>query len=224
MERLMFVSSNDFVLTPATHIVSLGSACKTAYNLRRYFDFGGAFPFDWWITKPEGLLEFLSSLDVELLYDPNLLELTPDGMGVTNRQFPIIFHHEFPRDWTSPGHPISADWRKAIEKSKTRTAALTRKLRALDAPGFRIAFFREGSMPTDGLLEVLGNTFSQAQWTFIHVPPLSEPTSEWRGDAHAWDAFLVSTALHLNRENHRPFMDNTDPTRESDQLAEITTV
>ena len=42
-----------------SHIVSLGHNCQLTYQLRRYFNFATAFPFDWWVTNMRGVIDTL---------------------------------------------------------------------------------------------------------------------------------------------------------------------
>jgi hypothetical protein len=64
---------------PVTHVVSLGANCAVAFNLRRYWNFGGAFPFGWWITSAEGVVGLLDRPDPDWLYDLQELELVKNG-------------------------------------------------------------------------------------------------------------------------------------------------
>ena len=93
----------------ATRIISLGGRCAVAHNLRRFFDFGEAFPFDWWITPFDGLIKFLANPDPDWLYDPAELDLTANKGSVRHSDLGIRLHHEFPRDRVEaqPINPIS---------------------------------------------------------------------------------------------------------------------
>lgn len=37
-------------MRPCDLFISLGSNCEVSYNIRRFFGFEAAYPFDWWIT------------------------------------------------------------------------------------------------------------------------------------------------------------------------------
>jgi hypothetical protein len=207
----MYLSLEYFNSRPATQIVSLGRACKTAFNLRRFFDFSGAFPFDWWYSEPEALLSFLRSMDVDALYHPDLIELSEDGKSVTNKRFPVLLHHEFPRDYSAPGQPIADGWRGAVGKARQRTAALIDKFKALNSEGNRVAFFREGPTPETAFISALATLLDCAEWTYVPVDLADEPEFEWKGDPRKWDDLLRATGVRLDRTNHRPFALDTDP-------------
>ena len=166
----MELNLGDFKAQAATHIVSLGIACDTAYNLRRYFDFGGAFPLDWWIVPPSALTRFLRNPDAEVLYDLDKLALTSNGGGVYHTELDLHLLHEFPRV-SMPSGPISADWREHVDGPKARTTALLQKLLALNAPGNRVAFIRHKAAEQDVHAE-LENLFYLADWIFIQLDDL----------------------------------------------------
>lgn len=92
---------SDFRREPATQIVSLGCRCATTFNLRRYYSFSSAYPFDWWITPERGVLGLLDRPDVDWLYDPRELELAADHRSVQHRALGVMLHHEFPRHGAS---------------------------------------------------------------------------------------------------------------------------
>jgi hypothetical protein len=88
----------EFASMPATHVVSLGGQCETAYNLRRYFDFSTAYPFDWWVSPLSTVIRLLRDFDIDALYDTRRLEGTADFGTVIHRDYDLQLHHEFPRD------------------------------------------------------------------------------------------------------------------------------
>jgi hypothetical protein len=203
----MQISRAEFSKRPATHIVSLGQNCATAYNLRRHFDFGAAFPFDWWIVSADGLTRFLTNPDVEFLYDTSQLELARDASSVQHREFGFRFYHEFPRRSDLPDARIREDWREFIERPKQRAAALVAKLMNLNASGNRIAFVREGPSSPD-LADQLDRLFPLAETTLAvleWIPGDQGDPLAWKGDSARWDATLNTLELTLDRAGHRPF-------------------
>jgi hypothetical protein len=207
----------DFRTTPATHIVSLGRRCAVAYNLRRFYNFQSAFPFDWWISPLGGVLRFLHHPDVDSLYDPEQLELSHNGSTVRHRTLQIQLHHEFPRDTSQPGRPVRDEWRDAIEHPKSRTTALLEKFLALNAGGNRIAFIREDNGPGEQIAKRLDALFPLADYTLVELPRVPGGMQDaygWKGNPVLWDAALHDLGLTLDRTHHRPFQDKAALIRE----------
>ena len=114
-----------------THIVSIGKACRITFQLRRYYNFGLSFPFDWWVSKIEGISAAISpEFDP---YSPDFLqEVEMDGeiRSITSCNGAIVLHHEFQRDYTKQTKPISPKWRDQI--TKNRDVFLRRRQRLFD--------------------------------------------------------------------------------------------
>ena len=211
----MYMDTRSFTVEKATHIISLGKTCAVAYNLRRYFDFDMAFPFDWWVTPPSGLCKLIQKPDPDYLYNPIMLEVTDDKSSVIHKELKIQLHHEFPREWKSAGMPVRDDWMDYVEKPKARTTALLRRLLALNRPDCRLAFVTHGSMELS-LIEALEGLFHDAQWTLLSFNGLDQPRTDWRNDPDVWDRALQVSGLILDRKDHRPFVQKTsEPTYES---------
>src|SRR5437868_103724 len=147
---------------------SLGGRCAVAHNLRRFFDFGEAFPFDWWITPFDGLIKFLAHPDPDWLYDPAKLDLTANKGSVRHSDLGIRLHHEFPRDRVE-GQPINPNFRDAIAMPKARTTRLIKKLLALDTEGENLVFVRERERPdpVDDLMPVLAALYQKAEGRWL---------------------------------------------------------
>lgn len=204
----MKLSLEDFRITPATHIVSLGKRCSVAYNLRRFYNFRSAFPLDWWITPASGIVKFLRQPDVGYLYDPALLKLTPNAASVRHRELGIQLHHEFPRNKARPGQPIKPGWKNAIENPKSRTIALIGKFLGLNAAGNRIAFVREDAELAAALTDRLDALFPLADYTLIVLPKIpggKHDAFKWKGDPALWNKALGDLNLSLDRTHHQPF-------------------
>lgn len=199
----MRVQLDEFNSMQATHVVGLGSSCCVAYNLRRYFNFGGAFPFDWWVSNGDGLARFLAAPDAEKLYEPSNLELTPNAASVRNKDFGFLFHHEFNRHWKVPGSPVQEDWQESTELPKQRTLALWEKLVRLDDEKNRICFFRNEKLSPE-LVDALERLFPRAEWTIVELKSSAE-AANWKGDPNVWDKELASTGVTLDLTFHKPF-------------------
>lgn len=201
-----------------SHIVVLGKRCATTHNVRRFFNFGEGYPFDWWITPFDGLLQVLKRPDVDWLYDPALIRLTVERRSVRHTPTRIFFHHEFPREpEASPqagrGPPVRADFLEHLEAPRARAAALLKKLLSLDTPGARILFVRENG-DQEVLEAALAERFSKADWTLKVVPMVISPgfippcpKERWKGDPAAWDRALSVLDVRLDNPSLKPFTD-----------------
>jgi len=198
----------EFRLAPATQVVSLGNRCSTAHNIHRYFNAQAIFPFDWWISPAWAVAGVLRSrFDLDFLYDPALLELTPDRQSVWHKTLGIFFVHEFPRIETEPARPVVPNYVEYVATPRSRTAYLAQKLFALNRPGERILFVR-GEDQDASLQPILDELFPQAEWTLAEVagiPPCND--DDWRGDPAEWDAQLGALGVTLDRTGHAPFRD-----------------
>lgn len=76
-------------------IISLGSDCHVATELRVHNLRNRAFPFDWNVTPLEGLFHVLED-DFAHFLDENYLIMRDDLNGVLNTYYGIDFRHDFP--------------------------------------------------------------------------------------------------------------------------------
>src|ERR1051325_9730937 len=191
-----------------TRIISLGGNCAVAHNLRRVFDFGEAFPFDWWITPFEGLLQLLIRPDVDWLYDPAKLELTPDSFSVRHRELGILLYHEFRREPVKP-HLIKPNFLDGIAMPKARTTRLIEKLLALDLSEERLVFVRECERPEpiENLLPVLATLYCKAEWPLLTVPEVASDRAVhgWEGDPALWDRVLANLPIQFERRDAKRY-------------------
>lgn len=206
------------------HIISLGGACETAYNLRRHFGFATSYPFDWWISSTAGVAKLLRDGDVDALYRLEDLERPGHGGSVRNTRYDIHLHHEFPRDWKTPGQPVREDWATRIDEPRQRSAYLIERLFGLATTAKTLLFVRRFG-PQDrpeavaALLDALEARFPHSRIGVVAVdqgarlPAIREvmhrisvprpPGVGWRGDASAWDAALGGLGIRLTPGLHR---------------------
>lgn len=78
------------------HIVSLGSFCMTAHQIRRRFPASKAFPFDWLVT-PTVSLQDMFETGFSQLVQPNNMEIVTEaaGLAVMCRRYGIMHYHDF---------------------------------------------------------------------------------------------------------------------------------
>lgn len=88
--------SNERVDREFDHILSLGGACQSAYQIRRRFQTERAFPFDWWVTPARGLVELVESAFGDLFNPRNLKIVTENrSQWVLCRRYGIVHYHDF---------------------------------------------------------------------------------------------------------------------------------
>lgn len=213
--------------------------------MRRFFNFGNAFPFDWWITPCGALNELLRDFDVDRLYTRELLEEVEGDDGaiasIRHREFGIIFQHEFPRKWDAQGNPVRPDWQEFLDRPRQRTKFLLDRLLSLNASGTRILFVRnalhpavEGgqSPPITETAEQLRALFPQAgiQLALINCPTRVDDRSvthldfpdiaeDWQGDWRAWQPALSGTGWRLINATLRPFDKTAEPESQTEKIS-----
>lgn len=200
----MFLRLEEFRRSAATNIVSVGEACANAYNLRRFYNIGEAYPFDWWVCEAQQTVAFLRDPDLGRLYNPELLELTEGRSSVRHKEYGILLHHEFPKEWVDGAARVVRDWQEHINAPLQRSTKLLNRFMAMNAPGRRIAFIINGKN-SDELGAALANLFPNADWTLVHLDYIrvADEGEPWKGDQSAWDQVLegLGLILHQSGEN-----------------------
>lgn len=215
----------EFTRDHATHVVSLGAYCAAAHNIRRFYGVETAYCFDWWVTPLTGLAKFFENPDADALYRSTDLQPVVNDAGIPviiNRHIGIEYFHEFKVTGTEDGPRVAASFDEDVPKARDRTAALIKRLMALNAAGNRIAFLRT-AFPRDfdedapalcaRLAAALDRCFDQATYTAVMastravawtLPPgftslrfVATQAADWRGHPPDWDAFLTSTGIVL---------------------------
>ena len=210
---------DDFNREPATHIISLGQACGTTFNLRRWYHFGETYPFDWWITPYKALIPALEAFSADYIFDPAKLSLRADRSAVEHESG-IELTHEFPRVGKRNG-PVTEDYQLHIPSARDRSAHKFAKLAELDRAGERLLFVR-GGVVDDRLAEVLGRRFAQADWCLyvLSRQPEADLPDDWKGDEAIWDEIIEEMGVRLENPNLKPY---SKPTGTPSQVVEETT-
>ena len=87
-------------MTEADLIVSLGPNCANSWNLRSYFGFERAYPFDWWITPARSMIRMIEpGFRFEVRASHLCLTETSEHNTVYNHKLNILHHHDFERNW-----------------------------------------------------------------------------------------------------------------------------
>lgn len=209
-----------------THIVSLGMHCRVTYQLQRFFDFDFNFPFDWWITKPRGILRALDP-DFDPYEPSQLSERIQNGallyIEATDRS--IMFYHDFPRDKNRSDTPVVAEWRQHIEPARSRFLRRRERLYSIDLPSNKLLFVRHGPDAPDeqkALIAGLNQRFTAAKVDLLFINPVeasSDPTAmtiqfdesegpTWRGTRAEWDAALGSLGIEIDNPDRPRFRDS----------------
>ncbi len=101
-------------------VISLGTNCEAAFNIRNTFETERAYPFDWWITPIQSVPAILRDrFQLEVAAHNLVHPGTPTS--ILNRKYGLLHHHDF-------GH-LSAD--VGDESWKALIPAVADKYRAL---------------------------------------------------------------------------------------------
>lgn len=216
------------------YVVPLGCKCQLTYQLRRYFNFATAFPFDWWVTNMRGVIDTLEGKDPY----GDLVETVMENSGLLgaprSSDYNIEIHHEFPRgpqlSETDNTHPVLPDWRDHIGEARARFNYLYARLLSLNTESSTILFVRhKGNVAPSENLTLAGNpasideligcvnsifTRSNNQFLLINTPTsesgvaLSVDDNElrsWRGEIDNWNAALPGSGFVLDNPSLKPF-------------------
>ncbi len=205
-------------MTAYDEIVSLGSHCRVAYNLRRTFGIARAFPFDWWITPTDSLVAFLDDPSLDKLYDPGLMAPVMHGekiFAIDNVHYGIQLQHEFPR-WKNGS--VVSDWAGHVAEARQRTEFLWNRLVSL-AQSERILFVRwfsdterralkRQTAPAAAVREALTRRFPTSQFDLLLINPpveveapgvrslqIQDRGGGWRGSPQLWTETLLAQGI-----------------------------
>jgi hypothetical protein len=211
------------------YVVSLGAACRVTYQLRRFFSFGAAFPFDWWVTTRRGVINA-----IDHTYDPySCLKplLADEGIrSICTDARDIVFHHEFPRRWAQKGAPVSEAWRDAIPFAKSRFTYLRKRFWSLNRLGIRILFVRAGadsSATAEEFMAAVNHVIDRPENHFLFINAADAPQrvlrlnfddvggQRWQGDDVVWSQNLERLSIALVNPALKPFDAAHDPEVES---------
>lgn len=83
-------------------VMSLGPNCRNAWNVRDWFKFERAYPFDWWITPTKSMLKMIDPGFELAITREDLVVTQSSGPGIENsvfnRKLNILQHHDFVRN------------------------------------------------------------------------------------------------------------------------------
>jgi hypothetical protein len=94
-----FVLHNRYKLYPRRYdrVVSIGSNCEVTWNIRNHFKVDRAYPFDWWMTPFNTMIELLENRFTGLFESTNI-HVPPDRKTVVDKRYNLMYHHDFHRD------------------------------------------------------------------------------------------------------------------------------
>jgi hypothetical protein len=128
------------------HIVSLGSYCQTAYQIRRRFGIDTAHVFDWWVTPTVSLIDLFESNFSHLFVAENMKIVHEDaGDAVMCAHYGLMHYHDFD-EAKIDGRPAPFLVRAALPGNHSKFAYLLRRFYALKG---KVLFIRCG----DGYVE-----------------------------------------------------------------------
>ena len=214
------------------YIIPLGGGCQLTYQLRRAFNFGTAFPLDWWVTNMRGVIDALDPGKDP--YDDLTPFLNPGGENkiahIRTGNHNIELHHEFPR---GEDKCVLPDWREHTGRARERFRYLRNRLLQLNEKSSNILFVRHkgnkiigettttNAASVDDMIDYVNSVFTRSHNTFllINAPDSCKPSDvlalslddaqhdNWRGDHERWRRAL--TEITLENPALKPFTDKT---------------
>jgi hypothetical protein len=189
---------------PYDEIVSLGSTCQTAYQMRRCLGIERAHVFDWVVTSDPGLVHHINSgLDGYFALDG----LMRDNKGlIRDRRTATLFQHDFAE---------GSDLATAHALAAPRIAALVDRWRALLASDQSVLFIRKHGWAdhplrtADRLQRALRAAAPRLRFRLLYLTkpavflpavdtaglvhrPLAQPDPpDWRGLDEPWQQLLT---------------------------------
>ena len=193
---------------PYDEIVSLGSTCQTAYQLRRCLGIERAHVFDWVVTSDAGILQHIEN-GLHGYFGLESLIRGTNGHA-RDAKTGTLFMHDVPGD---------RDFLAAHAEAAPRVAALVDRWHGLMASDSSVLFIRKHGwaghpLPVaDRLFQALQAAAPRLRFKLLYLTspstyepvadteglvhrPLREPESpDWRGLDPAWDDLLAEAVL-----------------------------
>lgn len=135
-----FIIKNRHRFRPRRYdrVVSIGSNCEVTWNIRNCFGTDRAYPFDWWMTPLNSMLELLGNR-FDGLFESKNLQVPADRKTVVDKRYNLMYHHDFARDADGLVIVDSVDQQLAGLKKKYEFLS-TRFINELD--GKKVLFVR----------------------------------------------------------------------------------
>jgi hypothetical protein len=190
-------------------------ACDTAFQIRRNFAQTEAYPFDWWITPYQGLMELIAGDFDGFLADDHL---APSGKYVFDQRFGVGMMHDF-EDPTR--------FRDTLDGVRTKYQRRIQRWRTLLRNPLSVLFVRGHQHANDTvmdatlarpLLALLGDQYPDVEVHLLvqnppeagipelvedrlWILPLDTPDPwEWSGDNAAWRDLFRRVAILPTQE------------------------
>ena len=124
------------------HIISLGSFCQTAYQIRRYFGCEKAHTFDWWVTPTVGLVELIESQFIDLFVESNMTIVEEEaGAAVMCARYGLMHYHDFDNSKIA-GRPAPFLVRAECKNNISKFSYLVKRLLSING---KVLFIRMGT-------------------------------------------------------------------------------
>ncbi|MFH6787058.1 MULTISPECIES: DUF1796 family putative cysteine peptidase [Methylobacterium] len=123
-------------------IISLGSNCTPAWNIRKQLKQPEAFPFDWWISDYYPTLSVLRS-NFSNMFDNDEMLIVDNCSTVVSKRYWLKYHHDFPH---KPGTgQVSEDFKSHLNAVRGKYDRRVQRLHDAMRSG-SILFVRQGGV------------------------------------------------------------------------------
>lgn len=206
------------------HIISLGSFCQTAYQLRRLFGDRGAHVFDWWVTPSRALIDLLETGFSDLLLPENMRIVAEDaGEAVMCSRYGLMHYHDFynakVKDKYNP-FLVRAGCQSILPKYEhlvRKFLSLEGKVLFVRVGGGHVKYFGHNSEIDENMYDRFTSALSRLNpnleyhvllmdvpifgerpnLTFDSVSTYGEGAGIWSGSDAAWDQMLARQQFRL---------------------------
>ena len=148
-------------------LISLGSVCEVAYQIKLHTDKDESDYFDWLIT-PIAAVVFALERNFEGMFDLNDLEIFANGEAVHNKKTGIMYLHTFP---LSEDRLVLPNFRDLYPDASSKFLHFRRKFLALKDRNDPVTFIRRDVSPEEAslLCETIRRNFSKLKFRLIAV-------------------------------------------------------
>jgi len=211
------------------HIISLGSFCMTARQIRRRFPGTQSYPFDWWVTPTAALDDLVSSDFSEIFIPSNMKIVDEDGnQAVMCQRYGLMHYHDFYEARVNGRYlPLSVRAKCAVNleifsRRVKRMASLNGDILFIRVESGYVRNFANNRDFDQSFLEqfvnslraylpkcsvdvLLLNSFPEAQLKGVYCDKLDHyGVTTWEGSDRGWDEMFDRMAISRKQASNEP--------------------